>query len=445
MKKRIKFLISTFISLSLGSSTFAQNYDSLFTYLHKSNQFNGNVLIAEGSQVTFAKSYGYAHFFTKELLNRNTQFELASVSKSFTAFAIRQLHEKGKLNVKDPMGKYLPELAFYGDISLENLIFHTSGLPDYMSLLDQNWDKTKFATNQDIVNVFAQIRPPLNFPIGSKFEYSNTGYALLGLIIEKASGQSYGEYLKINVFVPLKMLNTEVYQSRYSPKEKQNYAYGYVTDSLDRPFLLDSLGKSYYTYFLDGIVGDGMVNSTVDDLLIWAKERNKLLKDAEVLTALSPDVQKEYKYGWSVANDKICGKIVSHSGGWAAYTTYLEIHPDHDKVFILLQNVDFPNTVIPYREVRKLLYGIPLPKSVAISEEELLKYIGSYKEESLGLILTVFVDSGILKARAEGQSAFPLVYEGESTFRFDQVNIKMTFKGDELILKQNGQEFLFKK
>lgn len=176
---------------------------------------------------------GFANESTKEKLNENSIFELASVSKQFTAMAIVILKEKGKLNYDDKMSKFIPELSNYNHITIRNLLNHTGGLPDY-------------------------------------WEYSNTGYALLASIIENVSGMSYGDYLNKVIFKPLKMNNTFVYTRRYTPQKISNYAYGYVySDSLKKYFLPDDLDETKIVVWLDGIVGDGTVNSTVNDLLKW--------------------------------------------------------------------------------------------------------------------------------------------------------------------------------
>ncbi|RZL33660.1 MAG: class A beta-lactamase-related serine hydrolase, partial [Pedobacter sp.] len=166
-------------------------------------------------------------------------------------------------------------------MTIGNLLNHTSGLPNYMDLFEEKWDKTKFVTNQDIVELLAKHQPQVIFKPNEKFEYSNTGYALLGLIIEKASKKSFEEYLKANIFKPLKMQNTFVYRSRFKPKKIENYAYGYVLNSLGNKAFPHSFGKSFYTYYFDGILGDRMVNSTVGDLFLWnrALYTNQLIDD----------------------------------------------------------------------------------------------------------------------------------------------------------------------
>jgi len=163
-------------NLTFGQSAQYKQLDSLFNALFKQKMFNGNVLIADKGKMIFEKSYGLANEKTGQKINHQTIFELASVSKQFTAMGIVLLEKQGKLNYDDKISKYIPELAFYGNISIRNLLNHTGGLPDYMEIFEEKWDKTKFATNQDIVDVFAKYRPKVIFQPGEKYQYSDTGY-----------------------------------------------------------------------------------------------------------------------------------------------------------------------------------------------------------------------------------------------------------------------------
>jgi CubicO group peptidase (beta-lactamase class C family) len=357
------------IGLSLFNLTFGQSaqykqLDSLVNSLFKQKMFNGNVLIADKGKIIFEKSYGLANEKTEQKINNHTIFELASVSKQFTAMGIVLLEKQGKLNYDDKISKYIPELAFYGNISIRNLLNHTGGLPDYIEFFEQKWDKTKIATNQDIVNVFAKYRPKVIFQPGEKYEYSDTGYTLLALIIEKVSGRTFGQFLSKNIFQPLKMKNTFIYRSRFEPKKIDNYALGYVTDSSGHKVLPNSFGKEFYTYYLDAIVGDGTVNSTTEDLLIWdrALYTNKLVdsKDKELIfnsVKTKDGKETNYGFGWFIGDSKKYGKIVYHSGGWPGYSNYIERHLDNDKTIIILQNHSNAKINSFLQKARTILYN----------------------------------------------------------------------------------------
>ncbi len=430
--------------------------DSLFTALQNKDAFNGNVLIAEKGKVIFEKSYGIANEATKAKLNLQTKFELASVSKQFTAMGIVLLAKNGKLSYDDQISKYFPELALYGDITIKNLLNHTGGLPDYMNLFEKKWDKSKIATNEDIVQLFAKYKPAAEFKSGEKFEYSNTGYALLGLIIEKVSKNSYGAFLKDNIFKPLKMNNTFVYRSRFQPKKVDNYATGYVLDSIGQKVNTDSFGKEFYTYYLDGIVGDGMVNSTVDDLLLWdrALYTDILVNDKDKVLIFGTSKTKDgkengYGYGWALADTKKYGKIANHSGGWAGYSTFIERQLTNDKTIIILQNNSLPSTILPVAEVRKILYNEPIivAKTIQLTSADLDKYLGVYSTKDFPLKITVSKKDNILYTQATGQGEIPMDAYEDHTFKFDPANIKIVFDVEKksFLLTQSGMKITFTK
>lgn len=363
-----------------------ERLDSLYTEHYKKGEFNGNVLVAENGDIIFQKSFGLANEETKEKLNIETAFELASVSKQFTAMGIVQLQKEGKLSYEDPIIKYIPELTSYGGITVLNLLEHTGGLPDYMMIMEKNWDKTKFATNESVIKLFQEIQPEKEFEPGEKFRYSNTGYLLLGTIIERVSGKSFEAYLKEKIFLPLEMSNTFIYRRRYQPKQIKNYALGYMySDSLNRKILPDEKGKDFYCVYLDGIVGDGMVNSTLQDLFKWdrALYGNSLVNEEDkklIFSSHQTNDGKEtgYGFGWFVKQDSLYGKVVSHSGGWAGYTTYIERQTDKDKTIILLQNNRTKLTKLPLINVRKILYDQPIEIHFTLDKNVLLKYAGEY-------------------------------------------------------------------
>lgn len=455
MKKIVLFSVLA-INFAFGQKSQSERLDSLFTALHQKEKFNGNVLIADKGKVIYEKSFGLAERENQRKLNANSVFELASVSKTFTAMGIVLLEKQGKLKYDDPIEKYIPELAFYGKITLRNLLNHTSGLPDYMELFEEKWDKTKFATNQDIVKEFAKHQPKLLFPIGEKYEYSNTGYALLGLIIEKVSKQTFGDFLAKNIFKPLKMNASLVYRGKYKPQKIDNYAFSYVGNDLQNAL---HLGKEHYTYYLDGIVGDGMVNSTTSDLLKWdrALYRNQFIndKDREIIfksVKTNNGEETRYGFGWQVANSKKYGKIASHTGGWMGYVTLIERHLDKDKTIIMLQNYNTPKTAIPRQEVRKILYNEalePEKELVAITPtpEQLKAYEGVYSSEKFPLKIKIVTNGNELTAQADGQPNISLSAFENHTFVFEPANIKLIFNTAENTMKfsQGGMSLEMKR
>jgi CubicO group peptidase (beta-lactamase class C family) len=453
-------LATTIGLLLIGYLSFGQDrirkIDSLLNSLYLKEKINGNFLIAEKGKVIYSHSFGLANETTKDKLNENSIFELASCSKQFTAMAILILKEKGKLNLDDDIKKYLPELSFYKEITIRNLLNHTGGLPDYMELMDSLFDKSKIATNKDIITIFSEHQPKILFEPNTKWEYSNTGYALLASIIEKASGFTYADYLNRTIFQPLKMKNTFVYTRRLSPNKIDNYAFGYVySDSLKKYFLPDELKETKMVIWLDGIVGDGTVNSTINDLLIWdrALYTNKLLtqdgmKTVFEMATLKDGTKTKYGFGWAIDDNANFGKITSHSGGWPGYVTFIERHITNDKTIIILQNHD--NVSIPVKSIRSILYNKPLPvqkirKEIIITTEELQKYVGTYEVEK-GFGIKISLDKDQLFTQLTGQNAFPIFAESEILFFLKVVDAQIQFEKNEkgeisnLFLLQNGNK-----
>lgn len=424
------FLMISFLLSFAMNKTVAQqkrkSLDSLYTNLYRQGRFNGNVLFADRGKIVFEKSYGLANKTTKQKLNVNTVFELASVSKQFTAMGIVLLHKQGKILYTDKISKYIPELGFYGDITIQQLLIHTSGLPDYMELMAKEWDKSKIADNQDVIRVFEKFKPALLFKPDEKYEYSNTGYFLLATIIERVSKESFSAYLKQYLFKPLGMNQTFIYRRRFKPQKTTDYADGYVySDRLKKYILPDELGKTSYYVYLDGVVGDGMVNSNLHDLLLWDRALYTDLivskKDKDLIFSsfkTSGGQQTDYGFGWVVDQSHVYGKMVSHCGNWAGYLTYIERDLDHDKTIIILQNYDSDKIEIPVKNARKILYGLKPEYRIALDTTILQRYAGKYKSDS-GKAKDLFFEEGKLYIRMDINTTLELVPVSDKRFFLD--------------------------
>lgn len=390
--KLLIILLAVSVQFIYGQSK-SEKIDELLSMLHNQEQINGSVLIAEKGKIIFKKSYGLANEETKKVLDENSIFELASVSKQFTAMGIVILKERGKLSYDDKITKFLPELEEFKNVSVRNLLNHTSGIPDYfgrkiMSLLDN----TKINNNQDVIEIFRKNSIKLAFEPNTKYEYCNTNYLLLASIIEKVSGQRFVDFLQKSIFNPLKMKNTFVYTRRLAPRKIPNYAFGYTYISdLKKKILPDNFDYFKFVVYLDGIVGDGNISSTVNDLLKWdrALYKNKLISKESLKELFTPanlpdGKPSNYSFGWFPEKNKDYGEIVSHTGAFPGYKTFIERHLTSDKTIIILQNFD--TAVLPRKNIREILYDQPLTKvfrkQVKISPQILAKYVGEYKDKS---------------------------------------------------------------
>lgn len=455
MKHKLTLAFFLFVQIVFAQDRLLK-IDSLLKSRYANNKINGNVLIAENGNVIYKQSFGKANEETNQKLDEHSIFELASCSKAFTAMAIMILKEKGKLNLEDDISKFIPELSFYKGITIKHLLHHTGGLPDYMELMEVTFDKSKMATNKDIITSFAEFKPEVLFAPNTKWEYSNTGYALLASIIEKASGKTYGNFLQETIFTPLDMTNSFVYRRRFAPKKIDNYAFGYVySDSLKQYLLPDDIDETKMVIWLDGIVGDGCVNSTINDLLKWdrALYTDKLLSKAgmqeifEVAT-LTDNSKTNYGFGWGIEDNPAFGKIISHSGGWPGYITYIERHVTNDKTIIILQNHN--DVTIPVNSIASILYNFLLPdskvrKEISITKDQLLKHVGTY-EIVKDFEIKISIENDQLYVQLTGQEAYPLFAESEMLFFLKVVDAQVQFEKNEageivkLYLLQNGNK-----
>ena len=333
--------------LFVTNNTFSQQkkLDSLFA---AQKDFSGVVLIAENGKPVYQKAFGYREFESKTPLQTTDIFELASVSKQFTAMIIMMLKEKGLLNYDDSVSKYL-EIP-YKEITIRHLLTHTSGLPDYQDIMDKYWDKSKVAGNPDCIEYLNKYAPPKHFEPGEKYEYSNTGYMLLASIAEKASGNDFIEMCRNWIFKKLKMKSTDI-RTLEEKKETKNFAIGHIyVEEKNKYIRADPFPSSNYTIWLGNRKGPGRVSSTAADLLKWdrALYGNYLVKQSTLQEAFSPMKLNngnfsDYGFGWELRNDSLSGKIVQHNGDNPGYKTQIIRYIDKKKTVILLNNNAYSN------------------------------------------------------------------------------------------------------
>ncbi|MEQ9414903.1 MAG: serine hydrolase domain-containing protein [Cyclobacteriaceae bacterium] len=335
-------------------SSLVVKVDSVFTSLPN---FSGVVLFADKGEPIYHKAFGVRSFETNTPIELNDIFELASVSKQFTAMTIMMLKQDGKLDYDDPIEKYLPGIAYQG-ITIRHLLTHTSGLPDYYEVMDQHWDKSKVATNPDIFEYLKKHHPPRNFEPGEKYEYSNTGYVFLASITEAVSGQDFVAFCKERIFEPLHMTSTAI-RSNDEKNELSNLAYGHVyVDDKERFIRADSFPSSNYTIWLGGRKGPGRVSSTATDLLKWDQAlytdqvvTQETLKEAIAPATFNDGSKSDYGFGWDIIPTSNAGKVVWHNGDNPGYKTIIVRYLDANKTLIILNN----NYHHQFEEARKTI------------------------------------------------------------------------------------------
>lgn len=292
-------------------------------YSHKNGLFNGTLLVSQENKVIYKKAFGYADFDKKEPLIPESSFYLASVSKQFTSMAVMILAERGELSYENKLSDYFPDFPEYADdVTIRHMMTHTSGIPDHYRL-----NAYKVGLNNDDVYELLIKQDALDFEPGSRFSYSNGGYVMLAMIVEKVSGKPLHEFMKSNVFKPLGMKNTLVYDQ--SEPSIAHRAIGYNKSG----------GLDDYEIFTTGAGG---IYSNVGDLFKWeqALHKNKLVPKERLVEAYQPYVLSSgdtsfYGFGWTI-NPK--ENWVGHSGGLAGFRTYLRRYPKKGDAFMMLTN-----------------------------------------------------------------------------------------------------------
>jgi len=436
----ILFLFPIVVS---AQNSYQQKLQQFMTGQHDYFRFNGNAMVIKNGKIIYQQSLGYADYDSKRPLNDSSVFELASVSKQFTAMGIMICKERGLLAYSDDIKKFFPDLP-YDNITVRNLLTHTSGIPSYEDQFEKNWDHKKIAYNKDIVGILEKLHDTLFFKPGTGWKYSNTGYALLALIIEKVSEMSYNEFMAKNIFQPLGMTHTFVYNTRRSTgKIPANYALGFVySDSLKKYILPDSSPKYDYVYYLDGIVGDGCVNTTAGDLFKWdqALYGNNLVNKVSLDEMLSPLVQTSpadpnnfYGFGVAVQPKSDKGKIVSHTGGWPGYATNITRMVDSSETIILLSNNGTSSGVL-VAGIESILAGEPLlmpyeHKEVKINPAIIDRYVGKY---SAFMTLVFIKKDGKLYRHRDGTPDIELKPESDTKFFYaDGTDRQIEFEVDQ--------------
>ncbi len=310
------------------------HYKDFFDRLAAKQGFNGVVLIAENHNIVFHKSYGFANLSSKSRLHTNDVFQLASVSKQFTATAVMILAERGYLRYDDAVCSYIKEFP-YPDITIRHLLTHRSGLPDYRWFLDAVLpDKSIAISNADLITYLNSLKPGLYFQPGKRFSYSNTGYAVLAALVEKITGLSFQTFMQAAVFQPLGMDNTMVY-SKCDKNTMPGRVKGYERNGRETP---DNDG-------FNGITGDKNVYSTAADLFLWdqALYSNKIVSQKTLQDAYSEGSPKRannrnYGFGWRLDFRNPDKKIVYHGGWWDGYRTLFMRNLSDGNTIIVLSN-----------------------------------------------------------------------------------------------------------
>ncbi len=406
-----------------------------------SGKFMGSVLVARGNDVLLSKGCGSANLELNVPDSPNTKFRLGSLPKQFTAAAILLLEERGKLRTDDPVKKYMPDApAVWDKITIFHLLTHTSGIPNFTSFPEYR-SQELFATTPE--KLAASFRDkPLDFQPGEKWSYSNSGYILLGYLLEKISGESYEKFIQENIFRPLGMKdsgydsNSAIILHRaagYAPGKDGPVNAGFIHMSI--PF---SAGGLY---------------STTEDLLRWEQGLfgGKVLSPASLAKMTTP-FKDDYAFGIGVRT--VHGhKVIDHGGGIEGFNTFLAYYPEDKLTVVALANLngDAPEQIVS--RLAAVAHGekVVLPserKEITVAPEILAQYIGTY-QMAPKMYMTITLDGGQLISQLSGQGNVPLFAESKTKFFPKVVDAEVEFGKDDkgavtyLILHQGGRDMTF--
>lgn len=401
-------------------------------------RFMGAVLVAKGTEVVLNKGYGSANLEWEVPNSPATRFRLGSITKQFTAASILLLQERGKLNVQDPVKKYMADApAAWDKITIYQVLTHTSGIPSFTSFPEYaKWEPFATTAAEEV----AWFRDkPLDFAPGEKWSYSNSGSVLLGYMIEKITGGSYEKFVRENIFTPLGMKDS-----------------GYDSNSA-----VIARRAAGYTAGKNGLENAGFVNmtipfsagalySTTEDLLKWEQGLfgGKLLSAASLKTMTTP-FKNDYACGLGVRT-KDGRTVIEHGGGIEGFNTQLTYYPDDKLTVVVLGNV---NGAAPGEIAAKLAAAahgeaVKLPterKEITVDPKVLARYVGTY-ELMAGADMLITLDRNQLSEKLGEQPTFPIFPESETMFFLKVVDAQIEFVKDAsgavtaLVLHQGGRD-----
>jgi CubicO group peptidase (beta-lactamase class C family) len=424
----VGFSFGLIVAHGQARTPLAAEFDRIVSSEFKPQEPGGVVLVARKNQIIYKKAFGMASLELNVPMKEEMVFNIASQTKQFTAVAILQLAEQGKLSLQDDLTKYLPDYPTNGQkITIENLLTHTAGIPaSDPAAVNKLQGEKRLIKLPEIISTFKTR--PLDFAPGTKMAYSNGGYILLGAIIEKVSGMSYADYLKKNLFQPAGMSETFFGDDFIIVK---NRAASYVYSRAESRFLNALNGKVELAY------SAGAIQSTAGDLFKWQRALNsgKLLKKESLEKAQTefklPNTKGfNYGYGWFTGN--IQGSpLVEHGGNMGGFMSHAIYLPREDVYVAVFYNFRHPARLPEFLagDLAAMAIGKPFDIKETASDEKLLEtYVGVYEEENVERLITI--ENGKLFYQRTGANKMQMKPYARDKFFFENAAIIAEFKRD---------------
>lgn len=409
----IAFFTTAATAQSLTPKQLTAGFDKILSEQFKPDETGCAALVAKNGLMIYRKAFGLADLELNVPMKPEMVFRIGSITKQFTAIAILQLMEQGKLSLQDEITKYIPDYPMQGhSITIEHLLTHTSGIKSYTNVPEFQVMMRTDLTPEEIIE---KIKPlPMEFAPGTRWNYNNSGYIILGCIIEKVTGKTYAEYLQENFFTPLGMTG-----SYYGDDTRiiKNRASGY------QPGEGGIVNADYLSMTLPYAAGSIM--STVDDLYKWnrALHSYKLVKKETLDMAhtpykLSDGMSTGYGYGWSLGELQ-GSSTIEHGGGINGYLSYAVYLPDEDVFVALLSNSNGQAPEFSSLSMAAIAVGKPLNTTeIQLGEESMKEYIGIYADDK-GIERSITLEDGSLYAAREGGTKRKLIASEKDQFLYE--------------------------
>ncbi|KAB1157789.1 serine hydrolase domain-containing protein [Flavobacterium luteum] len=421
MKKKIILLLVLFgIVFTTQSQEKNQKIDSLLISYSKIYRFNGTALVYRKGKVILEKGYGYQDINNNVPNTSSTIFQVGSITKQFTATVILKLVEDNKLTLQDRLTKYFPDYPRGNEITIAHLLSHTSGIYEYFRNPEYHITKSeKPLTKEERIALFKD--KAMDFNPGTAFSYCNSGYELLGLIIEKITHKPYEQVVREMILKPLKMKNSGFdfigLKSNLKAKPYTMYSKNKIIESI--PW------DSTATY------SAGSMYSNAKDLYLWNEGllKNKIIKKSTLENAYTP-VLNDYGYAWWIETlyDK---RVVSHGGNVDGFTSHFIRVPEDDICIVLLNNTYNHEIETIGNFILAILYNKPYKElnEIKIPNEDLKKYVGKYEVNSEYSIL-ISCNNNQLVAQINGEPKFEIFAQNLESFFSKEEDLRMKFKSD---------------
>lgn len=432
--KVMEYLKEKGAKTDIPNPSFEKLVDNIFKDYKAGSTTGVSVLVSKNGEIVYEKGFGSADIGNNVPVTPDTKFRIGSITKQFTASAILKLREEGKLSLDDKLSKYIPDFPRGDEVTIRHLLTHTSGIHSYTNRTD---NMALAALPVSIASLVDTIKSsPYDFSPGEQYMYNNSGFVLLGYIVEKISGKNLADFLDETFFKPLGMSSTGIYKTS-QVLENEAYGYGYNDGKIEKAAYMD----------MSWAAGAGAIYSTTKDLYKWNEAifNGKVLKEESLKEAFSKTVLNngktvDYGFGWGLGELRGM-KLISHGGAVFGFLADLERQPDTKVNIIVLSNAappksetDVPGACSQLIAEYLLWPGMKAQASFDSQQQldanSLQSFTGRYNYGQ-GAVLIVSVEGNQLMAAMTGQAAFPIYSTGKDEFAWKVVEASIRFVRDE--------------